>query len=155
MPETDPNAQQQPPVDPPEQTDSSTPPDAPDPAPEIKTPEEPPNLPAPEQAGDVRASDEFLPDVPGSAPHSPDSLDTISETTTIFPAEGQTKATAQALLDAADDPRDVVYSEGAFVVPKDLADRANIPDGDVRGADLETNAPKGNQRAPRTNRGKI
>lgn len=155
MPETDPNAPEQtaPPADPPapdvpEQTD------VPDPV--VPDPDyvEPDNLPAPEQAGDYRTSDEYLPDVPGSAPHSPEPLETIAEEVIIYPADGRMKETAQALLAATDDPLEVKYIEGTFVVPKDVAERAQLPEDDKTGPELESNAPKGNQRGPKVNRAK-
>jgi hypothetical protein len=88
--------------------------------------------------GKSKAVDEIDHDVPGAAYHDENAVIGTSartsrdELVTVFPAEGTQQATAAALLDAADDPADVVWSpdEGGFVVPPEVADRADLPESD-------------------------
>lgn len=69
-------------------------------------------------------------DEPGSAPHA-EEVDAV-EYVDIYPEVGQESATAKALLDAADDPAEVLSTSDGFRVPAHVADaaEANIPVGD-------------------------
>lgn len=76
------------------------------------------------------ASGNYDPDEPGSAPHQEHDTFPALDETTIYPAAGKEAETAQALLDAADDPRQVVWSDGAFIVPASVAKKAKVPEGE-------------------------
>lgn len=81
---------------------------------------------------------------PGDAPHSDIELGTVAEEVTVYPAEGKMAETSQALLDAAEslelNPNVVMVSDGNFVVPKEVADAATLPEGDtIDEADDEAN----------------
>lgn len=94
----------------------------------------------------VRHGDEFDPDVPGSAPHSPHLIDgTPDRETLIYPAAGTDQKTAQALLKAAEDlgyPPSVVNWRGdAFGVPQDVADAAAVPEDGDQAEDGDESVP--------------
>lgn len=82
------------------------------------------------------ASGNFDPDEPGSAPHQAEDVNPVGEEVTIYPADGKLEETAQALLAAADDPRDVKFSDGVFIVPEAVAKAAKIPEAGKSGPAL-------------------
>lgn len=91
------------------------------------------NLSTPEGNANVMGDEEYDPTVAGSAPHDANALiDTVAEEmVTIYPAAGKSGDTARALLEAAgDDWAKVKTSDGNFVVPRDIAERANVPEDD-------------------------
>lgn len=71
------------------------------------------------------ASGDWDPTEPGSAPHQ--AAEEETETVSVYPKAGEEQATAQALLDAADDPKDVVFSDGHFQVPAGVASKMKVP----------------------------
>lgn len=83
-------------------------------------------------------------------PRFPDSSVTTTadegepDETVVYPPAGKATETAQALLKAADDlgydPIVVRTTDGAFTVPSDVADAADLPEGDEHGGDLNATA---------------
>jgi hypothetical protein len=78
-------------------------------------------------------------DAPGEAPHGDeligsDARNAGGERTVVYPAPGTASETAQALLDAADelglDAGVVEHYDGNFHVPSDVAEHADLPDGE-------------------------
>lgn len=81
----------------------------------------------------VDASGNFDPDEPGSAPHQ--AAEDEIEFVEVYPPEGKLVETAQALLDAAESERDVVYSGDHFYVPADVASKAKLGKATTQPAD--------------------
>lgn len=83
-------------------------------------------------------------------PRNPDSSVTTADDegeadeVVVYPAQGKATETAQALLKAADDlgydPQVVKTGDGAFIVPSDVADAADTPEGDAALGDLNATA---------------
>lgn len=94
------------------------------------------------------ASGTFDPDVPGSTAHTAEDVYPVADEVTIYPEPGKETETAQALLEAAEDPRDVQFYDGAFVVSAELAKKAKVPEGTPTGPVLSQSQQDATLKAP-------
>jgi hypothetical protein len=79
-------------------------------------------------------------DEPGSMARQALADDSERELAYIYPPAGKESETAQALLAATDNPADVRWEDGAFVVPSELAKKAKVPEGQPQAPVLSAEA---------------